>query len=339
MKLTRKKSGYYYVYYIFNGKWNSTSCKTKDKGEAEKFMANFNQVFEHKQQKLDNQRKVYYLIDQFKKYSETVHTRGTQMAFECTFKPFKEYFGNIPVVEFTKAKIMLYLQDRVLNSSVYMARKDLINLSSTFSYAVDLGYIELNPCKGIKRYKLPDKLPLFYSKEEAEKLLSVIDNEVHKQIVFVALYTGFRQMEILSLKWNQINFKDSHIVLDNQGHLTKSRKIRTVPVRPSVMALLADKYKERKSNYVFTEKGEPLNQHRFGTKFKSYVRRAELDDKLNFHSLRHTFASWLVQNEVPLYTVSKLLGHSNISVTEIYSHLTTATLQTAVNKLPEIDFL
>jgi site-specific recombinase XerD len=69
-------------------------------------------------------------------------------------------------------------------------------------------------------------------------------------------------------------------------------------------------------------------------KFKYYVYEARFsDDRLHFHSLRHTFASWLVQDGVSLYEVQKLLGHSSIAVTQVYSHLQPEQLHATVNRL------
>ena len=68
-------------------------------------------------------------------------------------------------------------------------------------------------------------------------------------------------------------------------------------------------------------------------KLKKYVTEIGLDGKLHFHSFRHTFASWLVQDGVSLYEVQKLLGHSNIAVTQVYSHLQPEGLHSTVNKI------
>lgn len=67
--------------------------------------------------------------------------------------------------------------------------------------------------------------------------------------------------------------------------------------------------------------------------FKKYVLKANINPKLHFHSLRHTFASWLVQAGVSIYKVSKLLGHSDVKTTEIYSHLRIEDLRNSVEKL------
>lgn len=86
--------------------------------------------------------------------------------------------------------------------------------------------------------------------------------------------------------------------------------------------------------YVFPgENGERLGAESLSRRFKRYVQRAGLSDKLHFHSLRHTGTSWLVQRGVSLFVVQKLLGHSSPTVTQIYSHLSDQNLQQAVQQL------
>jgi site-specific recombinase XerD len=87
------------------------------------------------------------------------------------------------------------------------------------------------------------------------------------------------------------------------------------------------------SELVFHFKGKAINPNWVSKTFKAYARKAGLNDKLHFHSLRHTFASWLVQDGVSIYEVQKLLGHSSVKVTEVYSHLAASELHGAVNRL------
>ena len=97
---------------------------------------------------------------------------------------------------------------------------------------------------------------------------------------------------------------------------------------------------ERKENIrhetvtVFHDtQGKPMKEGTVSQRFKRYVRRAGLNDKLHFHSLRHSFASGLVMSGVSLYQVQKLLGHSTSRTTEIYSHLLPQQLHKEVNGL------
>jgi site-specific recombinase XerD len=86
--------------------------------------------------------------------------------------------------------------------------------------------------------------------------------------------------------------------------------------------------------YVFTNNGRKIEGNSITHKFKDILTLSGIKKKgLHIHSLRHTFASWLVQDGVPLYEVQKLLGHSTITVTEIYAHLQPFQLHSAVNKI------
>ena len=84
---------------------------------------------------------------------------------------------------------------------------------------------------------------------------------------------------------------------------------------------------------IFHRNGFRLNDYNLSHKFKKYVVDLKLNPKLHFHSLRHTCASWLVDVGVSLYVVQNILGHSNISTTQIYSHLSQNTLHESVNKV------
>ena len=84
---------------------------------------------------------------------------------------------------------------------------------------------------------------------------------------------------------------------------------------------------------VFTYLNKPFTQDFVIHRFKKHVRGAKLNDRLNFHALRHTFASWLVQKGVSIYIVSKLLGHADVTTTQIYAHLQTDDLRDVVNSL------
>ena len=165
------------------------------------------------------------------------------------------------------------------------------------------------------------------------KLLNVIANKDLTDLIEFAVNTGLRQMEILTLEWNQIDFSNRILILDNRNHLTKSKKIRTIPLNTKALQIITEREREKTTNLIFTYKGLSIKQYFISKSFKTYVKKSNLNPKLNFHSLRHTFASWLVQKGVSIYEVSKLLGHSDIKVTEIYSHLRAEDLRESVNKL------
>jgi len=293
--------------------------------------------FKEELKKRNEQKLTSLLVSQFTSefinYSQTIHTAKTVKAYKLSLNFFKKYFGDILINNITNGHMIKYFENRISSSSIYQARKDLICLHSCFNYAVKQNIIKENPCNGIKRFKIPDKQPLFFSEVEFELLLGVIDNCEIKDLVRFAVNTGLRQMELLTLEWNQISFKDKYLILDNRNNLTKSKKIRTVPLNLTALQIITERQILSKGQLVFTLNGNPIKQNYISKKFNNYIITAKLNPKLNFHSLRHTFASWLVQKGVSIYTISHLLGHSDIKVTEIYSHLRAEDLMNSVNKL------
>jgi integrase len=339
MFLYKNKNGKWYVIYTDeNGKRTTKSTGQTLKGEANKFLFEFRNKLDEERNQIVKPIQIKQFGFQYLRQRESHFTEKTIKVNKTTFKFLENYFGNVQISEITRNDLEEYFNKRIKDSSIYTARKDLINLSAAFNYAVNSGYLVSNPCKGIKRYRLPERQPLFYSKEDFNKLLYAIDNEDLRDLVLFAVNTGLRQMELITLEWSQINFKDNFLILDNNGHITKSKRIRTIPLNQTCIDILKKRYERSDFQYqnVFTIDNKPILQERFSKQFKSYVINTKINSKLNFHSLRHTHASWLVQSGVSIYVVSKLLGHADIKTTQIYAHLRSDDLRSAVNQLSSI---
>lgn len=334
MFLSKHSNGYYYIYFTSpSGKRNSASTRTKIKSEAIKFLSEFKKELEmRKLQRLSNISFEEY-SKKFLEQSKSKHTEKTYKAYKSSIEKFTENHGNLMLKEITHQILNEYFEQRILTSSIYQARKDLICIKSLFNKAILDSYIFSNPCKDIKRFKLPEKQPLFFSEVDFNILVSNIDHKDVKNLVIFASQTGLRQMEMIQLQWNQINFKDGYLILDNRSFLTKSKKIRTIPLSLKALQVLTERQIGSKNNLVFTYNHKQINPTYLSRLFKAYIKTSKLNTKLNFHSLRHTFASWLVQKGVSIYEVSKLLGHSDIKVTEIYAHLKPDNLRKAVELL------
>jgi integrase len=236
-------------------------------------------------------------------------------------------------MELTRDKIMDFVQYRLRKTSPYAAKRDIQYLSSAFNWGIQKNYLESNPCVGIKRPRLPEKQPLYFTNEEFDRLLNVIDNADLKDVILFAVNTGLRQMELLRLKWEQINFPEKLLYVNNQVYMSKTLRIRTIPLNYKALEILNKRFVNKQEEYIFTYQGKIIKQELMSHKFKNYVITSGVNSKLNFHSLRHTFASWLVQRGATIYDVSKLLGHSTIKSTEIYAHLRVDELRNAVEKL------
>jgi integrase len=181
------------------------------------------------------------------------------------------------------------------------------------------------PTRKVRLPKIENQRVRFLTQEEAESLLKALKNkskQVH-DMALLSLHTGVRAGELYSLTWGVINLENgSALIRDAKG------KPRHIYLTGETKKILESMYQRQASNeFVFKDRYE--RKIKFISKtFERTVKTLGLNDgvdddrdKVLFHTLRHTFASWHVQNGTDLYTVKELLGHSTIQLTERYSHL------------------
>ena len=216
-------------------------------------------------------------------------------------------------------------------------------IRQTFNYALNNDLIACkNPAGstgGVKRPTLDNRRTRFLTKEEATALLSELakrSTDVH-DIALFSLQTGARAGEVFSLTWGDIDlFQGTALLRD-----TKSNKNRHLYLTDEVKNMLAHRRAAgaKNTDLVFPDKnGNKVVQisdsfNRAIDKLGLNVDVTDRRDKLTFHSLRHTYASQLVQAGVDIYHVKELLGHSTITLTERYSHLSESTLKQAALKI------
>lgn len=155
-----------------------------------------------------------------------------------------------------------------------------------------------------------------------------------QEIVTVALNTGMRQDEILSLRWPDVDLFRKTITIMR----SKNGEKRTIPMNQKVFELLKIKAKVRniRDNHVFpSEAGTKIHDRNLRRGFYDALEKAGITD-FKFHDLRHTFATRLVQANVDLYTVSKLLGHKDIKMSQRYAHHCPESLRGGVEVLDKI---
>ncbi len=146
--------------------------------------------------------------------------------------------------------------------------------------------------------------------------------------------TGLRLAELTAIQRTDVDFVQKVIFVRNSETLTtKNKKNRVIPMNQQLWQMLAVRKGNATCELVFHRNGKRLPEGLVSSIFRKHVRRAGLDDKLHFHILRHMFATWLVQEGVPIYEVQKLLGHSSISVTQVSSRLAASELHGTVNQI------
>lgn len=178
----------------------------------------------------------------------------------------------------------------------------------------------------------------YLEREEANILLSQLHDmsELWHDIALLSLNTGMRAGEIFSLRGENVNFFQKTIILN----ITKSGRQRLVPLNKAALDVMI-KHKKSPSKLIFHQISSPNTPFMKVSKiFRYAVNKCGLNtgisdnrNKVVFHTLRHTFASWLVQDGETIYVVSKLLGHGSVKVTERYAHLAPEQGRTAVDRI------
>lgn len=182
------------------------------------------------------------------------------------------------------------------------------------------------PTKQVKLPKFDNRRIRFLSHEEAHQLLTALEKksmQLYAQAL-LSLSCGLRAGELFSLTWSDVDMKNELVVIRDP----KSGKNRHAFMTKKVRGVLQELFEQSgKTGLVFpTSKGTIQSQ--ISKEFEKTVNELHLNDnmtddrqKVVFHTLRHTFASWLVQEGTPLYTVSELMGHSSLAMTQRYAHL------------------
>ena len=193
-----------------------------------------------------------------------------------------------------------------------------------------------SPTKNVSLPKLKNKRLRFLTHKESDLLLEKIKSKSLKthNISLISLHCGLRAREIFKLTWGDIDFDRGIINVDGKGG-----KNRPAFMTDKIKKMLKGLKVGKPNDLIFPDRdGNQIK--RISNAFQRSVKDLGFNDnitdkrqKVVFHTLRHTFASWLVEDGTDLYAVQKLMGHSTISMTERYAHLSNGTLQNAVKRL------
>ena len=337
MFLTKRSStGYYYLFYVDeSGHRHAVSTRSKLKSEALKFLQAFRQE-DCEQAPRHGDVPLSAFTMEFLAHSASIHTPKNVLANRVALTEFRRVCGDLTLNRVGVREIERFLVVKIEEASIWTARKYHLALGAAFETARRWGYINANPFRSVPHPKPPEVTPVFFTVEEFRRLLGVIPDRDYSDLVQAAVMTGMRLGELLSLEWSAVDLGRGVITVSNtRTFTTKSKKGRVIPMHNALRPLLLARHQTQSevSRLVFTLRGRGISESNASHRFKKAVRAAGLDDRLHFHSLRHAFASWLVQAGVSLYEVQKLLGHSSPTVTEVYSHLQPEHLRGTVNKI------
>ena len=274
-------------------------------------------------------------VEQFLEYARSNYSGQTFVAYKATLKRFQAICGDVALSKITARHWDTYRIERLKSVSPVSTNIELRALKSVFNTIVRWGSLERSPFNKQPLATVPESSPVFFTKEDFQKLLNVIKQSWLKEAVVFTVLTGLRRGELINLRWQDVDLsRRVFTVQSNPTFKTKQGKKRTLPLNETAFHLLSSKHSQSIGEYVFTHRGKQITESWLSHLFKRAVREVSLNDKLHWHSLRSSFASWLVIDGVSIYAVSKLLGHSSVAITQKhYAHLATENLHADVNKI------
>ncbi len=332
LSLFKRSNGVYYIIYVHDGRtrWKSTHATLKH--EALKVLTEFEQLLKK------NPPPMLFteFVCQFNTSQRYSLRQSTlERIYQPAFDSFLAVCGNKALGAYTVQDVEQFKRTRLEKCSATYVNIQFRSLRAAFNLAVKWQMLNESPFAKATTVKVPEQVPSFLSKRDFGLLLDAVREPVLKDLFLFAVLTGMRQGEILSLQWSDVDLDRKLINVTNSGRfLTKTGKSRNIPMSDTVFGLLSHRsLLKSTSPYIFHRTGFKLNQSYVEHKFKAYIRGLKLNDALRFHSLRHSFSTWLLQDGVNIYEVQKLLGHSSVKVTEVYSHLVASELHSAVNRI------
>lgn len=281
----------------------------------------------------------------FDKYLEVHKTETNETTWKNTERYYHNWlessFGERKLIDITvddiQPIITKALETRTTRTADFV--KTVIRQIFNFAKKRDL-YFKDNPAMKIKIKLKDNKRNRFLTPEETQMLLEELKQhsiDMH-DIALFSLYEGARAGAIFALQWKDIDWEINRITLLD----TKNGETYFQPMHPVVREMLERRYTEDKEGLVFKSR----NGGRIKDLSKTYQRvidKLGFNDgitderqKVVFHTLRHTYASWLVMEGVDLYTTQKLMGHKSNQMTQRYAHLAPRHLEKAVNMLKRV---
>ncbi|MEM0911429.1 MAG: site-specific tyrosine recombinase XerD [Pseudomonadota bacterium] len=287
------------------------------------------------------------LIDEFLSmlYLERGLSDNTINAYRTDLTKFEAFLSKFSAVtsllQVTPEDIQTYLKERVKQKLSQRSTSRLLStLRAFYAFQLEQKQIESTPLARIANPKLPQYLPNTLSESQVEALLDAPDTEnpieMRDKAMLELLYaTGVRVSELVNLQTHELSLVQGVIRITGKGG-----KERLVPIGENAQDMLADYLKfarpellTRPSNTVFpSRRGNTMTRQTFWHRIKHYAKVAGIEVDLSPHTLRHAFATHLLNHGADLRVVQMLLGHSDLSTTQIYTHVAKHRLKTLVHE-------
>ena len=279
------------------------------------------------------------------------YLRGEKRASENTvtsylrdvrqFEAYLQAVPEVPLEQCTQEQVegyMAYMSGR--GKSAASVARGIASLKSFFAYLMDAGVVQANPAKGVSPVRTERKYPQILTSKEVELFLEqpqCVDAKGYRDHAMLELLyaTGIRVSELIGLDLGDVNFSAGLL------HCASRGKERVIPLYQTAIRALQEYVREYRPQIVVDagEKalfvnmnGERMSRQGFWKIIKHYQEQAGIQKDITPHTLRHSFAAHLLENGADLRSIQEMLGHADISSTQIYSHMVKQKLKDVYQK-------
>jgi integrase/recombinase XerD len=247
---------------------------------------------------------------------------------DCNRK-FLEYIKKNPE-DITEDDVKTYIAENLGEAS----SSSLIVFLSAIRYAFS-NIIRKDITINIKRPKKEKRIPTVLTKDEIKTLISSMDTKKSKLMVSFMYACGFRVSELVNLKVKDLNFEE-RVGSVRQGKGKKDRVFNIPEFLLEDLKAQVEKQKEEKKEYLFTGPKEKLSERNLQKIIQKASKRAGIKKDVHCHTLRHSFATHLLENGTDIRKIQELLGHSDLSTTQIYTHISREELKKIKSPIDEV---
>jgi len=282
-------------------------------------------------------------IDKFVNYLRVEKNAAahTITNYSTDLRAFAEFLGEKDVADVDHLTLRRFLADmRAKNYAKRTIARKLASLRTFFKFLFREGLIKTNPITAVSTPKLDKKLPVFLDVDKVGRLLqSPPDSDaggLRDRALMETIYSaGIRVSELVGLDLDDIDFISGVIKVFGKGS-----KERMVPIGEPALRAIRRYLDQRQKSVKVREKravflnaaGRRLTDRSVRRVIDKYIKVCAVGEKISPHSLRHSFATHLLDRGADLRSVQELLGHMNLSTTQIYTHVTTERLKSVYDK-------
>jgi integrase/recombinase XerD len=264
-------------------------------------------------------------IEKFKQWLRSKrYSESTITTYSEALKSFLIFFREKSVVEINNEDVIIYNNEYILKNNLSPSyQNQTVNAIKLYFMTVRETKIEVDKIHRPKRAKL---LPNVLSKEEIKLILNAHSNIKHKMMLSLIYSCGLRCGELLALQPVHIDSLRNIVLLKN----SKGKKDRIAPLSPKILEMLREYYTSfRPKKYLFEGlvPGEPYSDKSLQSVLKQALQKTAITKPVTLHWLRHSYATHLLESGTDLRYIQELLGHSSSKTTEIYTHVSTKSIQ------------